>query len=70
MIKLVLIDDESNKELVLATDSEVHDFYTILEDVEFYYNDLLCETQDINSLNAKREKLQNAVSEFLYKNLD
>lgn len=68
MKKLILVDDETKEEVILAKDDELNQFYCILEDVEFYYNDLLSETQDVNQLNSNRERIQRLVETFLYSN--
>jgi hypothetical protein len=67
MKKLIAVDDETGEEVILAKDDELSKFYCLLEDVEFYYNDLLSETQDVNQLNAYREELQTKVESFLFK---
>ena len=68
MKKLILVDDETKEEVILAKDDELNQFYCILEDVEFYYNDLLSETQDVNQLNSNRERILRLVETFLYSN--
>ena len=68
MKKLILVDDETKEEVILASNDELNQFYCILEDVEFYYNDIIASKEDINNLNASRERIQSLTETFLYSN--
>lgn len=66
MKKLVLVDEESNKEVLLVTDNELKDMYTLFEDLEFYYNDVLKSNDPDDKLNRCRDKIQTTLEAFLF----
>lgn len=82
MKKLILVDDETNEEVILATNkipvsndkssinnSDLNKFYCILEDVDFYYNDIINTNEDdTNRFNNLLQIIMNKTSDFLYKN--
>ena len=69
MKKLVLIDEENNKQTVLAEDKEINALYTILEDTEFYYTECMHnkyrdESDDVLA------KVKDQLEEILFANND